>query len=68
MVKYGLNTIFLVFPVGFGSTRREVSLLFRNNSLNIYLLEESIFDINVNWEYMPQTFYWSNTSIDVNQM
>lgn len=45
MVKCGLNTIFLVFPIGFDSARRKISLLLKNNSF--YLLERSIFDVNL---------------------
>lgn len=48
MVKCGLNTVFLVFPVGFDSARRKISLLFKNKGLNIYLFEKSIFDVNLN--------------------
>lgn len=29
MVKCGLNTFFFVFPIGFDSARRKISLLFK---------------------------------------
>ena len=56
MVKCGLSTVFHVFPIEFDSAGRTISLLFKNNGLNICLVEKSIFDVNLNWEYMPQTF------------
>jgi len=41
MVKCGLNTDFLVFPIGFDSARRKISLLLKNNSFSFYLFERS---------------------------
>jgi len=47
MVKCGLNTDFLVFPIGFDSARRKISLLLKNNSFSFYLFERSIFDVKL---------------------
>lgn len=54
MIKYGLNTIFFVFPIGFDSARRKISLLLKNNGLNICYIDKSTIDVNFCSEYMPQ--------------
>lgn len=48
MVKCGLNTFFFVFPIGFDSARRKISLLFKKNGFCIYLFEKSSFAVNLN--------------------
>lgn len=49
MVKCGLNTVFLVFPIGFDLQKENIPIiLFKNNVLNIYL-----FDVNLHWECKP---------------